>query len=52
MKTIRTKKDGDYYIATYTTLDLVTQGKTREKALLNLLEIIAVQIDSALKGEK
>ncbi len=50
MKTIKVKKGEKYYIATYTTLDIVTQGETKEEALLNLLDCICITIDYAIKS--
>ena len=51
MKTIKVKKKKEYYIATYTTLDIVTQGETKEEALMNLLELLCIQIDYAVEND-
>jgi predicted RNase H-like HicB family nuclease len=53
MKTIKVcgfrTKGEKCYIASYETLDLVTQGETKQEALLNLLDVITMQIDYAIK---
>jgi len=39
------------YIAEYTTLDIVSQGDTKEKALLALLDCITAQIDYGIEND-
>jgi hypothetical protein len=51
MKTIKVKKGEMYYIATYKTLDLVTQGDTKEEALLTLLDVLCATIDYAVESD-
>ena len=51
-KTICVKKSKatEWWIAEYTTLDVVTQGETKIEALINLLEIITIHIDYAVEN--
>ena len=51
MKTISIRKDKVGYIAHYKTLDIMTQGNTREEAKLNLLDCIMIAIDYAVENE-
>jgi len=51
MKTVRVKKGEKYYIAKYTTLDLVSQGETKEEALSNLFDLLVLQIDYAVEND-
>ena len=49
--TISVRKDKVGYIACYKTLDIVTQGATKEEAKLNLLDCIMLHIDYAVEND-
>jgi predicted RNase H-like HicB family nuclease len=45
-QSISIRKRGNWYIANYKTLGIVTQGKTKEEAQKHLLNAISFQIDN------
>jgi len=48
---ISIRKDKVGYIAHYKTMDIVSQGDTKEEAKLNLLDCLMLHIDHAVRNE-
>jgi len=51
MDTIKIEQKEKWWIATYTTLDIVAQGETKDASIYNLLECITIQIDFAIEHD-